>query len=172
VLVGTGHPLSKVRVLVDRQVVDTIVVDSDGAWILPVQMVEPGEHSITIQGLQLPEVAELEIAVSSQTYTLIIAEEEPSSETETDAPTFEIETGVEFPAGEVTISGTGQPGSALRVLLDDDEVDATVVDPDGLWSLTILIEEPGEHQLIAQELDDSGMVTGASEPVTLIITVQ
>lgn len=172
VLVGTGQPISRVRVLVDRQAVDTVEVDSDGAWILSVEIAEPGEHTISLQGLQWSPEAELEIAVSSESYTLTIAEEEPGVDSDARAPTVDIEAGAEYPAGEVAVSGTGQPGLTLRVLLDDEEAGTTRIGSDGAWLLTVLIEEPGEHQVVAQALDDRDTVTGASEPVMLTITVE
>ena len=169
-LIGTGQPYSKVRVLFDGHIVDTVLVDGDGTWMLSAELAEPGGHTISVQGLEWSVEGETDIAASSESYTLTVREE-PSSD-ETSAPTVDLEAGTEFAPGDVEISGTGQPGSALRILIDGETAGTTDIDASGEWSVTIEITEPGDYQVVAQELDDGGAVTSASKPVTLIIALQ
>jgi DNA-binding beta-propeller fold protein YncE len=166
-LVGTGQANSKVRVLIDRQAVDIVQVDADGAWVLTVELSEPGEHTISLRGLEWSLEAGTDIAVNSESYVLTVREQPPD---EAQAPTLDIEAGAELPPGNVEISGTGEPGSFIRVLIDGQEAGTTQANSTGSWSLSIEIEEPGEYRIVAEGLDADGETVAASEPAALTIT--
>jgi predicted membrane-bound mannosyltransferase/DNA-binding beta-propeller fold protein YncE len=170
-LVGTGHPDSKVRVLIDGDLVETVVVDLDGAWVLDTELDEPGEHTISLQGLEWSQEAGLDIAVTSKSYTLTVKEKASSDATPdgVQAPTLDIDPEAELVPGEVELAGTGRPNASLLILIDDQPAGTTVVDGEGNWLLTVEIEESGMYQVVVQELDADGEVVAASEPTTLVV---
>jgi len=65
---------------------------------------------------------------------------------------------------DVTLSGTGAPGSQVQIVIDGQPVGPTTVGPDGTWSFPIKLD-PGEHSLVVQTLDAGGKVVAESEAV-------
>ena len=93
---------------------------------------------------------------------------EPTSEPTpiTLAPTLDLPDGA-LQVGKVTLSGTGTPGSKVRVIVDGQEAGTVEVGPDGRWSLPVLLEQPGEHRVELEAVDDSGAVLAAADPASL-----
>ncbi len=76
----------------------------------------------------------------------------------------------EVPVGDVTVSGTGEPGSTVEVLVDGEPVGTTQVAADGTWSLAVPIADPGTSTVIARSLADNGTTASESDPVAVTIT--
>ncbi|WP_235216819.1 kelch repeat-containing protein, partial [Archangium violaceum] len=56
-----------------------------------------------------------------------------------------------------TVTGTAEPGSTVKVLLDDREAGTATANATGAWSLTLTIAlEEGIHQLTATATDEAG----------------
>jgi hypothetical protein len=72
--------------------------------------------------------------------------------------------------GELSLTGTGQRGSTVEILVDGEVVGRTRVDSAGTWALTIEVAEPGQHQLSARMVDADDQVVAVSEPVSLSLT--
>ncbi len=88
------------------------------------------------------------------------AEDDATDETtvEIDAPELEtpvLTDGLE--AGNVTLSGSGTPGSTVRILLDGTEVGTIEVGADGRWSYDLDLEA-GSRTLALEALDADGSV--------------
>ena len=82
------------------------------------------------------------------------------------APTLDLPDGA-LKAGKVTLSGTGTPGSKVRVIVDGQEAGTAEVGPDGRWSLPVEFDGPGQRRVQLEAVDDSGTVLAASEPKSL-----
>jgi DNA-binding beta-propeller fold protein YncE len=70
-LLGTGSPGVEIQVLIDAVSVDSVEVDAQGFWYLPVELDEPGEHTISLQAIS-PQGTTL----SSAPVTVIIESDE------------------------------------------------------------------------------------------------
>lgn len=97
-------------------------------------------------------------------------EVEEIAEEEIVAPTLNLPAADgELTGGELTLTGTGAPGSKVQVLVDGEVVGVAQVGSDGTWSFTTELDDPGEHEIIVQALDAGGEVVAASEPALLTV---
>ena len=72
--------------------------------------------------------------------------------------------------GEVTLTGTGEPGSEVEVVVDGKPVGTATVDSEGKWSLPTELTEPGDYEISVQSVDANGQVLAASEATELTVT--
>jgi DNA-binding beta-propeller fold protein YncE/4-amino-4-deoxy-L-arabinose transferase-like glycosyltransferase len=162
-LIGAGWPGSRVRVLIDDRLVGTVDTDEDGVWMLTTELTTPGVHEVTLQALIWSSEAGLEVTVTSEPVQLTIR-------TETFAPpVLDLEEGGQLSPGEVTLNGTGEPDSEVRVLVGGDPIGIAQVDDGGNWSLVAELSEPGEYEIVVEALSDAGEVVATSEPGILVI---
>jgi len=73
-LLGTGSPGVEIQVLIDAVSVGSVEADAQGFWHLPVELVEPGEHTISLQAIS-PQGTTL----SSAPVKVIVVDQEESS---------------------------------------------------------------------------------------------
>jgi hypothetical protein len=66
--------------------------------------------------------------------------------------------------GPLRVVGMARPGSAMRVLLNDQPVASTQADRGGVWALTLNVEE-GRHTLQAEMEDEVGEAIAPTPPV-------
>jgi len=168
-LTGTGSPGYEVQALVDGQVAGVTQVGEDGTWSLRITLTEPGEHKVIVQTLALNGVVIGEAQPVS--VTLATAEVAPTV-AESTPPTLKLPAGAaELEAGDLALTGTGEPGSDVQVLVDGQIVSTTRVGDDGTWALEITLAEAGEHELTVRTLDSSGAVIAEAEPVSLSLAL-
>jgi large repetitive protein len=77
--------------------------------------------------------------------------------------------GANLSDSEVTLKGTGQPGSTVQVLVNGTVVGEAVVGADGTWTLAVDLGKPGSYTLSAQVLDASGKPVAASDPLAVVL---
>jgi hypothetical protein len=165
-LSGTGLAGYEVRAVVDGQVLGATQVGQDGTWSLDVTFVKPGEQALTVQtlsrGYVVAESAPVPVSVSG-----VVETEQASTSpiTEGSPPTLKLPAGGALEAGEPVLTGTGEPGSEVQILIDGEVADVTEVDDDGIWSLDLSLLMPGDYELTVQALDASGEVVAEAEPV-------
>jgi archaellum component FlaG (FlaF/FlaG flagellin family)/nucleoid-associated protein YgaU len=70
--------------------------------------------------------------------------------------------------GQVTLRGTGVPGSRLQVVSNDEVLGEVTVAEDGTWSYQAMLS-PGEHQLQVRALDDAGEVAATSNAAAVAV---
>jgi LysM repeat protein len=75
----------------------------------------------------------------------------------------------EVPPGDIDLSGTGEPGVEVEVLVEGQVVGKTTVGSDGNWGLTIQLDEAGDYEVMVQALDSAGQVATASDPAVLSV---
>ncbi len=158
-LSGTGEPGSEVQIVVDGEVVGVAPVGSDGRWTYVIDIEEPGEHEVAVRAVDAGE----EVVAVSEPVPLIVAAEVVAPTLD---PSFE---GAELPAGELTLGGTGEPGSEVQIVVDGEVVGVAPVGSDGRWTCVIDIEEPGEHEVVVRAVDAGEEVVAASEPVSVTV---
>lgn len=67
------------------------------------------------------------------------------------------------PAGEVQLSGKGQPGQSVRIYLDGKPISDLSIGMGGQWQTTLAAIEPGIYTLRLDQLDQSGKVSARFE---------
>jgi nucleoid-associated protein YgaU len=75
----------------------------------------------------------------------------------------------ELAAGEVELSGTGEPGSELEIVADGQVVGITTIGSDGSWQTTIELPDAGEYEVQVRTVDESGASLAETQPATLQI---
>ncbi|WP_194293017.1 Ig-like domain-containing protein [Streptomyces smaragdinus] len=163
-ITGTGEPGATVEVSVDGTVVGTTTVRPDGTWSL--ELTDPladGPH--TVSATQTDAAGNTSPAGSNDfTVDTTVTVEPPVITSPTDGEVVHDNT--------PTITGTGEPGDTVQVIVDGRQVGTTTVGSDGTWTFTpsdTLGE--GEHTVTATETDAEGNVSEPSAPVDFIVDV-
>lgn len=152
---GTGAAGSTVEVLVNGGAVGTTQVGADGRWSFETTL-ETGEATI---GARLVDAAGTTVAQATAVSIDVQAAVE--------APTFDAPPGAVV-GGPAALTGTGTPGSRVRVSIDDTVVGTTVVGSDGNWELDTILSV-GSPTVVVGVLDDAGTVVAASDPVSFTV---
>jgi len=155
---GEGTPGSEIQVVVDGKVVGKTTVAPDGTWSWTGDLQEPGEHEVAVQEVD----GEGEVVSQTDPSTLTIADGSPLT---VDLP----DGGVALSGEDVTLSGTGTPGSEVQVVVDGEVAGTATVDEDGNWSLPIALSDAGQHDIRIQAVNASGAVQASSNPATLAV---
>jgi flagellar motor switch/type III secretory pathway protein FliN len=155
-LTGTGEPGSEVEIVVDGDVIGTTTVGSDGAWSLLADLPEAGDYQLGVRSLGpdgsvLAEVEPVSLSLRAPSIAM---------------PTLNLPAG-ELGAGEVELTGTGEPGSEVEIVVDGDVIGTTTVGSDGAWSFLADLPEAGDYRLGLRSLGSDGTVLGEVEPVSL-----
>jgi large repetitive protein len=69
----------------------------------------------------------------------------------------------------VTLKGTGQPGSRIQVLVNGAVVGETVVGADGTWTMSVDLGKPGNYVVTTQVVDATGKPVVTSEPLSVVL---
>ncbi|GAB4533409.1 MAG: hypothetical protein Kow0063_15320 [Anaerolineae bacterium] len=161
VLHGTGLTGYEVRALVNGQVAGVAPVRSDGKWSLEITLPELGEHELILQTLdskgtvvgQARPVTITAVAPAAKATPAPAGTTEAEAEAEETVAASEVSApeiwfpvdGADVLTGELTLLGSGQPGSEIEVLNGSQVLGTTQVGADGEWSYTF---EPtaGDYQ--------------------------
>ncbi len=73
-------------------------------------------------------------------------------------------------AGTVMLSGTGEPGSTVEIMLDGKSLGTVTVGADGTWQFPADIPDAGDFSLSARTLAADGSVLAESNAQTLAVT--
>ena len=160
---GSAEPGSTVTVLVDGVVVGTALADAGGAWSFepPADLVD-GSHAITAYASNGNGDGPPSAAV---TITVDTTPPAPPTVT-TPAP------GDALSDTTPTLSGTGEPGTLVTVIVDGAVVGTTVVDGAGAWTFELPADlAEGAHELAATATDAAGNTSGVTAPVDVVIDV-
>jgi hypothetical protein len=156
-LSGTGQANSTLVVLIDGREVGQTQVGSDGTWAFETDLAKAGDYQVQVQsvdddGKLLAESGQVKLTVS-----------EPVVAPALDAPSASLTTGV------TTLSGTGQPGSEVEVVMDGQVVGTATVADDGTWRLEADLPKVGDYQASVQTVGAAGQVLAMSEPIALVV---
>jgi hypothetical protein len=150
-LTGSGVPGSVVQVVVDGLVMGMTQVGEDGTWSLRISMMDPGQHELSVQSLDASGSVVAEAAPVS--ISLAPAGLEGSAPVLLfPADGADIITG-DIITGELTVIGSGGPGSEVEILDGSAVVGTAQVGTEGEWHYTFE-PEVGLHDLAARPLAD------------------
>jgi hypothetical protein len=93
----------------------------------------------------------------------------PTAPPAVSAPTLDLPDSA-LTVGELTLSGTGTPGSTVRVIIDGRVAGTAVVGQGGKWSLPLVMDEPGRHGIELEAVDNDGNVVAATGALSVDIT--
>ena len=68
---------------------------------------------------------------------------------------------------EIALTGTGEPGSELQIVVDGVPVETVGVDENGRWAVTTALAEPGQYAIGLSALDETGSVVAMATAITL-----
>ena len=146
---GTAEPGAVIEIFVDGEKVDEVTAGEDGTWSYEVtEELATGEHTVEARTTN-----DAGTEGSSGEITFTIAEEEGAPLVITSPAE-----GEEVEGPDVTISGTGEPGTEVTVTVGGEEQTVTV-DEDGNWSVTVEGVADGETTIEASAGDQSVTVT-------------
>lgn len=163
---GTGIPGSTVTVTdQDGNVLGRTVVRRDGTWSLISTALEDGPHTITATQAD----AQDNVSPASRPVVFRVDTARPQAPTITDP-----DTGDHVADSTPQVTGTGEPGNTLTVILTDHNGNETrydtVVGLDGTWRVTPTSPLPdGRTTITAIQTDPAGNVSPASDPVVVRI---
>jgi hypothetical protein len=157
-LTGSGVPGSVVQVVVDGQVIGMTQVGDDGSWSLKVSIMDPGRHELSVQSLD----ASGTVVAQAEPVSVSLAPAGLEGNTPVlffPADGADIITG-DIITGELTVIGSGGPGSEVEILDGSVTVGTAQVGTEGEWHFTFE-PEVGLHRLAARPLADAQATSGA-----------
>lgn len=183
VIAGRGDPGAAVSVRSDGAELGHVTADGHGAWVLgPTDPLPPGSHTLALreltqsgqeiasEGSVLMMVPERTAATQPPLALLTGPAQAPrvlqGPPGESSAGPGQLGLGaVDYGSvGEMRLSGTAHPGSALRLYADNKPIGEARADQSGRWTLSPderLAE--GTHQLRLDQLGSDGRVTARVE---------
>ncbi|SDT12986.1 Ig-like domain-containing protein [Microlunatus soli] len=161
---GTGEPGATVSVSVDGTEVGTTTVNGDGSWTLPLtDPLSDGDHEIT--ATQTDPAGNTSDPSEPVTITVdATAPEAPAITGPEDGSTLTDPT--------PTITGTGEPGATVTVIIDGQPVGTADVGDDGSWSFDVPADsalDDGTHEITATQTDPAGNSSPVSDPVSVTV---
>ena len=159
-LSGTGTPGSNVGIVIDGELLGTATVGDDGSWSFDTDLTA-GDHDVRLQAIDLDG----NVAGESEGYGLSLSELPAADEDTVEfvPPTFDLpEAGLA--GGDVTLSGTGTPGSEVEIVVNGEVVGTAVVADDGTWHFPTTLPA-GDYELALRSEDGSGTAV-ETDPVS------
>ncbi len=160
---GTAQPGVTVKVSLDGQPLGTAITGENGAWSLLARVPEAGPHTLAVEALdaggQVMSAAEaISVTVAS------VAVRAPAIDSNLLSSSLT--------AGIVTLTGSGEPGSTVQILVGGQPIGETRVDTQGHWAFPADIRAPGVYAFALNAIDAGGKVLATATPVRLIIDAQ
>jgi large repetitive protein len=141
VISGTGQPEYEVAIDVNGEQAASTTVEENGAWSADV---DAGSETAEISVRMLNPAGELVEEVAAGEVAAV--ESIPPS---IDMPDEDLQ------AGDVTLSGSGEPGTTVALSIGGDEIGTAVVGEDGAWTANVTLPA-GSYDIEAAALDESG----------------
>ena len=160
---GTAAPGQTVTISSNGTVVGTGLADETGAWAIAVQSDAIGGE-VTMQSTNAAG------DVVGQSLPLKLNGRPPSLNVTGDVQVDPSGGALLWPARPegVALSGRGEPGTAVEIVVDGAPATTAVVDPSGQWTATLTLPE-GVHVLQLNTLDPGGALLLAALPVTVAV---
>ncbi len=157
---GTGEPGSAVTVTVGGQTLTTTVAP-DGTWSVTAATLPDGDYTVDVSQTDLAG----NTASANGVYTI-----DTTSPLLTAALAVASDSGVAADGktndNTPTISGTGEAGASISVVIDGQTLTTTVA-ADGTWSVTPTTLADGAYTAAVTETDAAGNSSTASVPVEI-----
>ena len=172
-LSGTGEPGSTITLYDNGQQIGSVVVGSNGKWSLtPDTNLSEGAHSLTVRATD----AAGNIGAASPAFTLTVDTTVPA------APSgFVLNDATKPQQGEVTnggstndtrptLSGRGEPDSAIVLYDKGTQIGTTRVAADGTWRIPVTTPlTEGSHSFTVTQTDKAGNTSAISQPLSITV---
>lgn len=153
---GSGEPGSEILIQANGNTLESTLVNDDGDWSFTASFDEPGDYSIQASTMDPVQASE----------PVLLSVMQP----EIEPPVIEVAGTGQILADETfALSGTGEPGSTVAVVVNGEVVDNVTVDDDGTWTYNFTINTPGEYDIAVNALDDNGNVLAESNTMSLLV---
>lgn len=146
---------------------ETTATVGDVSGVGPTEAVETVSVTDPAETAEAPQAetgAEPAVQIESQ----VTATAADIAQTEFVVPTIDLPEGQLTP-GRVTLSGTGEPGTTVQIVVDGNVVDVVPVADDGTWSFGATLNEPGEYEVSLNTMDVGSRIVNSSEPVVVTV---
>ncbi|NTX61907.1 hypothetical protein HUA74_14690 [Myxococcus sp. CA051A] len=159
---GTAERLSTVRVSVDGGLIASPQTTAEGTWSIAIRTgFGAGSHTVTAIAT---DALNNTSTTATSTFTVDLT---PPAAPVILTPTVDIVVGEDGTG----FSGTAEPRSSVRVLVDGDLVGTAVVNGGGNWSLPTLVEYPHGTHLVTATATDPANNTSAPAEVRFTVDV-
>jgi len=157
-LSGTSEPGNLVEITVDGAVIGTALTDADGNWSIRVPAdLADGRHTVAVEATD----ASGNVATDAGSFTV-----------DAGAPEVDIVDPVDGSSTRdttPTISGTSDPGAAVRVAVDGTTLGTVVADARGFWSIDVTVPlAEGDHSVTATTTGGSGRTASDTHGFTVL----
>ncbi|MBR0959029.1 Ig-like domain-containing protein [Bradyrhizobium japonicum] len=166
-LSGTAEAGSTVKVFEGTTVVGTVKAGANGTWSLTTAQLADGNHTFNATATDAAgNVSQKSASLSMRVDTLApgapkITEFTPDSGTVGDKTTN---------ARRLTLSGTAEAGSTVKVVEGTTVIGTTKADAGGAWSLTTAQLAAGSHAFTAMATDAAGNVSTKSAALNVTVS--
>ena len=165
---GTGEPGGVVTLTVDGSpigafrsgaiAIASVAVPADGSWSVTITTpLADGQHTFTARQA---DAAGNQSAARTVGFVI---------DTTPPAPPVVTPPGTVTTDPTPTITGTGDPGTTVKVTVDGVLVGTTVVGADGTWSLTLPALADGPHTITVTATDAAGNTSTSSTSVSVAV---
>ncbi|MBA8793277.1 hypothetical protein FHX74_000871 [Friedmanniella endophytica] len=160
-ITGTGEPAATVTVKDGSRTLGTAVVNDQGNWSLVSAPLAEGQHVLT--ATQTDRAGNPSSVSSAHPVSVdLTAPAAPSIGTPPN--------GAELPVGPVTISGTGEPGASLVLLVNGAPLAPVTVNDQGGWTATLTNPATAPYTVSATQTDAAGNRSPASPTVSFTVS--
>ncbi|MCB0042401.1 MAG: hypothetical protein KDE23_22095, partial [Caldilinea sp.] len=161
-LSGEGARGHSVRIRSGASLLASAPVDADGQWSATVRIDEPGAHSLTLEQVD-PAGA---IVAAGDPLALSVGVPAQIAA----APSLDSALAAgDLATGPLRLSGTGEPGSTIQIVVDDAVLTESTVDETGEWEVTLRVNTPGLYAVGLRSLDADGQIAATATPAILRI---
>jgi nucleoid-associated protein YgaU len=164
-LVGVGEAGTTVQLRIGDQVLGAVEVSDDGTWTWEGTL-KPGEYQLVTGTLD-----EAGNVTSEAPPVLVqVDEEAPGGEdvTSTSGETPPMVGDVLFDEeGNATITGSGQPGTIVKIIEDGNVLGTTKVTEDGSWQFSYM-PTAGDHELVVQDASNPDILSPSIKIAALV----
>ena len=150
---GTAAPRAAVHVFEGERLLANTTADTSGKWRFPMPALAAGEHVLTARMVG----PDGKLLAASRAVRFTVAE------TVGGAPVIVGPAAGAPPA----LSGTGLPGSLVKVFEGDKLLGESAVGADGKWTLALPALAAGAHDLVARTYGADGKELAASQPFSV-----
>lgn len=162
---GTAAPGESITITSDGSVIGTTTADETGGW----SVLAPAE---AITGAVIMQAVDAAGDVAQQSAPLKLNARPPSLSLGGDVQ-FDPSGRVPYvpAARDLALSGQGEPGTAVQLVIDGAPAATAVVDAAGQWAATLPLAE-GVHTIQLNTLDPGGGLLAAALPLTVAVGEQ
>lgn len=165
-LSGSGTPGAGLTILRDGQAVGQTTVGADGQWSLTTAV---ERYATEFEAVEL-DANGAQRATSGPALLLAPAAAAPLVMNAPQLSGFAAGDG-NLTQANLTVDGSGEPGLAVVVNLDGEQVGRTMVQPDGRWAYAgAIAAAAGAHSLGASQLGANDAMVGAAASAALDVT--